>query len=194
MDLSNKVFDLCGSNGFYVDCGANDGVSQSNTFRLEKEKGWKGLLIDASQVALNKAWEARNHDNVFIHRALSNKDDELVMGDFAGDLRGSVGGFHYGERSQVKTATLTSLLRLYGVRNVDLFSLDIEGHEMEALLGLDFNYCRPKMLVIEVWERQKPYIFAFMAAKGYKEPVNLSNWNLENNPAWNGLHNDYLFV
>ena len=33
-------------NGFYIECGANDGVNQSNTWYFEKQLGWKGLLIE----------------------------------------------------------------------------------------------------------------------------------------------------
>ena len=31
--------------GFYIECGANDGVNQSNTWYFEKTK-WKGILIE----------------------------------------------------------------------------------------------------------------------------------------------------
>ena len=33
-------------NGFYVDIGANDGRSSSNTYHLEKTLGWGGILIE----------------------------------------------------------------------------------------------------------------------------------------------------
>ena len=34
-------------NGFYIECGANDGVDQSNTWHFEKFKNWHGILIEA---------------------------------------------------------------------------------------------------------------------------------------------------
>jgi hypothetical protein len=33
-------------NGFYIELGANDGISQSNTLFLEKYKNWSGILIE----------------------------------------------------------------------------------------------------------------------------------------------------
>jgi len=33
--------------GFFVEAGANDGVSQSNTLYFERYMGWRGLLIEA---------------------------------------------------------------------------------------------------------------------------------------------------
>ncbi|MCR9057134.1 MAG: FkbM family methyltransferase [Rhodobacteraceae bacterium] len=33
--------------GYFIELGANDGVSQSNTMLLEEKYGWRGLLIEA---------------------------------------------------------------------------------------------------------------------------------------------------
>ena len=33
-------------NGFYIELGANDGISESNTYFLENYKDWKGILIE----------------------------------------------------------------------------------------------------------------------------------------------------
>ena len=33
-------------NGFYIECGANDGVNQSTTWYFERTLQWKGLLIE----------------------------------------------------------------------------------------------------------------------------------------------------
>ena len=33
-------------NGFYIDCGANDGVNQSTTWYFEKYLNWNGILIE----------------------------------------------------------------------------------------------------------------------------------------------------
>ena len=36
-------------NGFYIDIGAYDGITQSNTFFYEKYKNWRGVLIEPSK-------------------------------------------------------------------------------------------------------------------------------------------------
>ena len=41
------------SNGFYIECGANDGVSKSNTWYFE-ELNWKGLLIEPVNHVFNE--------------------------------------------------------------------------------------------------------------------------------------------
>ncbi len=32
--------------GFFIECGANNGYAQSNTYYLEKQLGWRGLLVE----------------------------------------------------------------------------------------------------------------------------------------------------
>src|SRR5207249_10419961 len=32
--------------GFYVEAGANDGFEQSNTYWLERFRGWRGVLVE----------------------------------------------------------------------------------------------------------------------------------------------------
>jgi hypothetical protein len=36
-------------NGFYIECGANDGVNQSNTWYFEKSLNWIGILIEPNK-------------------------------------------------------------------------------------------------------------------------------------------------
>ena len=33
--------------GFFVEAGANDGYRQSNTYLLERARGWTGILVEA---------------------------------------------------------------------------------------------------------------------------------------------------
>ena len=39
-------------NGFFIECGALDGETRSNTLILEEELDWSGILIDADPVNL----------------------------------------------------------------------------------------------------------------------------------------------
>ena len=197
ISIADTIFDICKNNGFYVDCGANDGVSQSNTYRLEKEKGWGGILVDASSFAIEKCKRNRNTKiNTIIHAALSSFENEgnVVSGDFDGDLRGSIGvRYNRGAPiSEAKCITLTKILKHYNITEIDLWSLDVEGYEMEALKGLDFIYCSPKMLVVEINGDTTP-IMLFLKERGYSNGENISGFTKENNPMWNGNHNDYLF-
>ena len=47
-DLDNKLAKYLNfRGGFFIEVGANDGYSMSNTYYLEKILGWQGVLIEA---------------------------------------------------------------------------------------------------------------------------------------------------
>ncbi len=40
--------------GFYIECGANDGVNQSNTWYFEKSLNWKRILIEPNKKSFSE--------------------------------------------------------------------------------------------------------------------------------------------
>src|SRR5450631_929326 len=34
-------------NGFFIEAGGNDGLTQSNTYWFERFRGWRGILVEA---------------------------------------------------------------------------------------------------------------------------------------------------
>ena len=198
MDLNRKIFDILNfENGFYVECGANNGYSQSNTIMLERNRNWKGLLIEPSLTSFNICEKIRSKRNIFENCVLSSFEDEgkLMSGDFDGDLMSSVGGYRLSRdvNTEIISKTLTTLLKTHNITHVDFFSLDVEGFELNVLKGIDFEYCSPTWIVIEVYTKDLEEIMDFMDKKNYELVGNLTNFNHEEYPNWDGTHNDYLF-
>ncbi len=71
--LSNKTF--------YIEVGANDGITQSNTFFLEKKYKAKGMLIEASPSLYEKCFLYRSRENIIENYALVSPDfkEEFVQ-------------------------------------------------------------------------------------------------------------------
>lgn len=68
--LSTKLIKHLNYNdGFYVELGANDGVSQSNTLRLEKKFNWKGVLVEPNNKNYLKCVQNRSELNAIFHNA-----------------------------------------------------------------------------------------------------------------------------
>jgi FkbM family methyltransferase len=198
MDLNRQIFDILNfENGFYVECGANNGYSQSNTIMLERNRNWKGLLIEPSISSFNICKKIRSKRNIFENCVLSSFEDEgkLMSGDFDGDLMSSVGGYRLSRdvNTEIISKTLTTLLKTHNITHVDFFSLDVEGFELNVLKGIDFEYCSPTWIVIEVYTKDLEEIMDFMDKKNYELVGNLTNFNHEEYPNWDGTHNDYLF-
>ena len=199
-----------------MEVGANDGIQQSNTHQLQVQKGWRGILIEPAPSAFEKCKVNRGPNNIYEQCVLSNPQNEgtEIYGDFDGDLRASVDAKNWGinncrlPNQKVVCRTLGSILNQHNVTDIDLMSIDVEGHEIDVINGMDFTYCKPKAIVIEVTTANlgtyqynpstgvlgdMPRIFTVMREKGYYGTQCLSNFTKTNNPMWNEQHQDYLF-
>lgn len=158
------------SGGFFIECGANDGFKQSNTYYLEKFRGWSGLLIEPIPDLYRKCVRERSASSC-INIALVAPDhlgDSIVMTP-AGLMSVAAGAFRddavarnhirEGLRIQriephapikVAATTLSRLLDdLHITRHIDFFSLDVEGFEVDVLRGLDLERHRPNFILVE---------------------------------------------
>ena len=64
--LDKKILNYINfSYGFFIECGANDGVNQSNTWYLEKYLNWKGILIEPLKEQFKELIKNRSHKNYF---------------------------------------------------------------------------------------------------------------------------------
>lgn len=167
MDLKLlKFFDH--RNGVFVEAGANDGLSESNTYYFERNLGWRGLLVEPVPAYAAKA--RRNRPAAIVEAcALVAGDDPRAsveinasgLFSFIPGARGSdeADRSHLDAASQfladvttkvaVPTATLADLLRRHGFDHVDFLSLDVEGFEPQALSGIDFEDIAPTWILVE---------------------------------------------
>lgn len=155
-------------NGFFIECGANDGLRQSNTYWFEKFRGWRGLLIEAVPENARRCRRNRPRSTT-INTALVASEDIRSVRIQAADLMAHVSGSfsnpedqarHHSfalamqpidriEEIEVPAATLDAVLRQQGVTQIDLFSLDVEGFEVDVLLGMNVGRNRPRLILVE---------------------------------------------
>ena len=186
------------NNGFYVEAGANDGIIQSNTMLLEKEYGWKGLLIEPSPKAYEGCRQNRSSNNIIINCALVSSDNmKSVKGDFDGILMASINGERQSRKDvniEVPAYTLTKIVEDNNISEIDFMSLDVEGFELEVLKGINLSSkWSPKVFLIEAYTNEIEQIKSLLEPY-YTFEGNFTNYNKEDNPGWDETHNDYLFI
>ncbi len=177
--LINKIF-AGKANGYYIEIGCLDGIEFSNTYYFEK-KGWKGACIEAHQDFIAALKKNRPHASV-VHCAAGEEDKDNVT--FYANKIGSLSTldkneeerwrknykdyFHGFEEQKVPMRTLTTVFNDLGAGAIDFVSLDIEGYEVQALTGLDFDRFKPKVFIIEYKdETHKGKLEAILFKQGY---------------------------
>ena len=172
-------------NGFYIECGANDGVNQSNTWYFEKQLGWKGLLIEPVESVFNQLKKNRSKGNYFIQKALRpinfkkkiiklnlNEGDTLTTRSNPDNI--------IRKKIKVQTINLDAILnKINAPKLIDFFSLDVEGDEFLVLKGINFKKYSFKYLLVECDKFHK--LKKFLSNYNYKFIKKMS------------VGNDYLF-
>lgn len=135
-------FELTGR-GVFVEVGAHDGVSDSNTFYFE-QAGWTGLCIEANPAL----W-----DRLAANR-LCGIGRYAVGGDrgrtFDVHPNDKWSGFGRGGRPiTVPVKSLADALSEAGIGGIDLLSLDVEGSELDVWGTFDHNLHKPKIVIVE---------------------------------------------
>jgi FkbM family methyltransferase len=161
LELDHRLAELFEDGpGTFVEAGAHDGFTQSNTYWLERHAGWSGLLVEPIPDLARRASRRRPRSTV-VNCALVGPDSEggqipIQFGDLHSSVRdpdhARAGLAMTGARTyevSVPARTLSSLLDDAGMGAPDLMVLDIEGHEAEALTGLDLKRHTPLYMLVE---------------------------------------------
>lgn len=160
--LNEKIFKN-NKNGFYVDVGANHPTRHSNTYFFEKHLEWKGICIEPQEEMQKLLKEQRNC--ILITNGVYNKKTELEFCTTVTGLCGLVETYEpehiqrinreskqnniNNQITKIKVDTLENIFDKHNVKIIDYMSMDIEGSELEALQGINFNKVKINVIDIE---------------------------------------------
>lgn len=179
--------------GYFVEFGACDGRSLSNTRLLEEAYGWTGILAEP-----NPVWHdalIANRKAVIDLRCVAAHSGEMVgflstdampelsrMADIVpDDVHERNGNRSSPTRCQVPTVSLNDLLAEHGAPDiVDYLSVDTEGSEYEILRHTDLSRRRFRLISVEhageAVKRER--ILALLEGAGYRRWMpELSRWD-----------------
>ena len=129
---------------YFIDVGAYDGKTLSNTFSLEKNYNWKGICSEPLPKAFEELTKRMSvicdNNAVFSKSGLSLEFSESDMLSGITNFIDCHEQAKKGDQILVKTITLQDLLDNYKApKIVQYFSLDTEGTELEILKSVDFS-------------------------------------------------------
>ena len=174
--LANIYYGIFGykESGFFIDIGACDGISYSNTYGLA-QIGWHGILAEPLIRDYEKCktiYEYYNNIQV-VNFAVSNYIGKGVL--YTGDVphvcstmslefknlleNTEYGKNYYGKEQEVEVITLDHLLKtctqLFPSMQLDILSIDTEGTELLVLEKFDIRFWKPNLVIVEAHELHK---------------------------------------
>ena len=168
--------------GVFVEMGALDGVSHSNSLAYERWLNWTGVLIEANPSSCAELFERRRSGaTVNLCTAIANSTTRSVtfeqgayQATFAAkDAMSASYRAHWhtsGAKARrevvVPAQPLGRLLRMVGVAKVDAFFLDVEGSELQVLRTFDWSL-PVHVWCIEVQSETAAATRALLASHGY---------------------------
>jgi FkbM family methyltransferase len=163
--------------GFFVEFGATDGRTLSNSWLLETEFGWRGILAEPARHWRDALWAAGRTAALDFDCVWSRTGERLRFSEASwpelSTLAASEGDFHAREVAtsyEVTTVSLNDLLDRHGAPAVvDYLSLDTEGSEYEILAAVDFGRHAFRCITCEHnFGPQREAIHELLTANGYE--------------------------
>lgn len=175
-------------NGVFVDIGAYDGVTFSNTLMLERERDWTGVCIEPLPDVYAEL--LKNRRCICVQACIGNREEREV--EFLSVHSGVVStrmlsgvlseydprhlarvdhelNYFGGSKSviQVPMRNLHTVLQEHGIGNVDYLSIDTEGSELLILRSTILSAIGNPCITIEN-NYDDPAIDAALQSQGYR--------------------------
>lgn len=165
--------------GFFVEFGATDGSTLSNTWLLEKHFAWHGVLAEPG-----RGWHQRLHaerkaaidtdcvwsvSGVQLEFLETGEGELSTLAAFAGEDHHATSRRH-ARKYQVPTVSLQDLLERHAAPcEIDYLSIDTEGSELTILEAFDFSRHRFRAITCEHnFTAKRERIHTLLTGHGYR--------------------------
>lgn len=183
----------CG--GFFVELGATNGIDNSNTWLMEKQFGWNGIVAEPSKhwhidliknrrcaIETKCVWSKSGETLIFneVSSVGASYGPELSTIDQFSQMDQHAHTRQYGQKYSVETISLFDLLKKYHApTQIDYLSIDTEGSEFEILRHFDYNKYDIKIITCEHnYTPMREKIYDLLISKGYVRKFEaISQWD-----------------
>lgn len=181
--------------GYFIEVGAYDGVTLSNTYFLE-QMGWRGILVEAMRPMCERAAVARPRSRV-VHGAVGKRGScgtaKFTVAENVPVLSFLQADVEHVERCKREGARLVEvevpLLSLDDIIRheregtaggdgpwqshhgwcIDVVSIDVEGGELDVLDGFSLERFKPRVLILENDRPAGAAIEPYLNQRGYRK-------------------------
>jgi len=183
IDIINK------RNGFYLEVGAYNGISESVSLRFEKELKWSGLLIEPNPLHFKYLKKNRSNNiclnficlskeylnkklyikNLNLMSHIVDDKNKIYFKDYPIERinllakEANLGNF---KSYECKIEILENIFEKFNINIIDLAIIDVEGSELELLKGINFEKIKINYFCIESYNFEK--LNQFMINKNYE--------------------------
>ena len=145
------------NNRTFVDIGANDGITFSNTYLLEK-MGWTGITVEPIPLVYEQL--AKNRTCITVSGCVSNTSGKKVF-RLASMLSGILDEYDPKHLKRIESEcgecedilvdsyNINELLKKYNITHIDYLTIDVEGAETTILNSLDFDQIHVSVIGVE---------------------------------------------
>ena len=176
-------------NGYFVEFGATNGIDLSNTYLLEREFGWNGILAEPAS-CWYQALKANRNCNIETNCVWRDSTSTLNFNEVDAAEYSTIGAYNNndlhgktrvsGRSYCVTTISLGDLLEKYNApREIDYLSIDTEGSEFEILNSFPFGKYQFTIITCEHnFTPMREKIYNLLAKHGYaRKFVGFSMWD-----------------
>lgn len=176
--------------GTFLDIGANDGITLSNTYALY-QLGWDGICIEPSEDVFKRLLE-NQPESVNLNVAVGKENgtmtfyesgEHLGKGDLGllstiekGELKRWVGTNNKFTEKKCNVITFEKLLTQTGIDKIDFISIDAEGLDYDILTQIDLTKLGVSMVIVETNSKEDEKYIRYCHSHG----LALKHKNYEN--------------
>jgi FkbM family methyltransferase len=166
--------------GVYIDVGAFDGITLSNTYCLD-QLGWHGICIEADPQTYETLVANRPRAHCIHaaavgdpkqHTVAYHRDDKVLHSGVKPNLTGMADFYRQQgwewtgwQTLEVPAITLAKALTQHPLEHVDMLSVDTEGTELDILQAFPFKKHTPRLIIVEMNDERG--VDTYLQSQGY---------------------------
>jgi FkbM family methyltransferase len=163
-------------NGVFVDIGAYDGISLSNTYYLEKELGWTGVCFEPVPAIFGMLDRNRNCIKIMAGVAEKGSVEKFTVAGCLSGISKEYDPRHVErikregqkvDEIEISCVTLADVLEKNNIFRIDYLSIDTEGNEFKIIKSIDFDRFDIEVITVENNYHDKEQT-DYIIAKGFE--------------------------